>query len=236
MHRSDLDEAGSAALFAKDRPRSGFSLVELLVVIAVIALMVAAAIPAINGIGRGQAMGKTIDELSALIEYARTEAMARSTYVWVGFTNRTNSANNAELMAMVFASRDGTATAKASDNLIEPMGKPVRFGNIQLTDRSQIDPKVQALLLPGTTAALSDNTDPKTLPAVQGVTFDRTITFAPGGEAMLVKEPSSVTGFDNVIDISLRPMRGTNPDPSTPDHASIWLYGATGRLQVYRLQ
>lgn len=215
---------------------AGFTLIELLAVIAIIAVMAVLTVPAMRRVNEGQRMGKTVADLTALLEYARTEAMARSTYVWVGFNNRTNTSGNAELAAIVFASRDGTATVTGTGTLIEPLSKMSRFEGIQLTDKDQLCQEVRDLYLADTTAAVSTNTASKSLPVLQGITFDRTLTIAPSGEAMLLGEPAVSSGFDNVIDISLRPMRGAAVDPSSKDHASIWFYGASGRLQLYRLQ
>jgi len=220
--------------WSERRIRGAFSLLELLVVVAIIGVLMVLTMPVMQRVNEGQRMGKAVSDLTALLEYARTEALARSTYVWVGFTNRTNSSGNAELAVMVFASRDGMATA--ANDTIEPLTKMLHLEGIQFTDKDQLSQEVRNLYIVGTTAAVSSNASPKTLPASQGVTFDRTLTITPRGEAMLEKEPGLSTGFDNVIDISLRPMRGTVVDPASTDHASIWLYGASGRLQVYRLQ
>lgn len=216
------------------RDHSAFSLIELLTVVAIIGVLAAVTMPAMQRVNEGQRMGRSVSEVTAMLEYARTEAMARSTYVWVGFANQTNRAGNAELDVMAFASRDGTATS-AGDNL-EPLTKMLRLEGIQLARKEDLSPEVRGLYSSDPTASLSSSASAKDLPEAQRVKFDRTLTFSPGGEAMLDREPTLSTGFDNVIDISLRPMRGTTVDPSSKDHASIWLHGGSGRLQVYRLQ
>ncbi len=216
------------------RGQSAFSLSELLTVLAIIGVISALALPAMQRVNEGQRMGRAVTELTALLEYARTEAISRSTYVWVGFKNNENASGNAELDVMVFASRDGTATAATGD--IEPLTKMLHLEGIELADKDQLSQEVQNLYSSSPTASLSSNTSTKALPTSQGITFDRTLTFTSAGEAMVEAEPTLSTGFDNVIDISLLPMRGKVEDSSSKDHASIWLNGGSGRLQVYRLQ
>jgi prepilin-type N-terminal cleavage/methylation domain-containing protein len=212
----------------------GFSLIELLAVIGMIALLAVLVAPSIQQVGGSNRIGRAVSELTALLELARTEALARSTYVWVAFANRTNPAGNAELCAVAFASRDGTAIASGA--LVEPITKMLKLEGVQLTSKDQLSSAVQNLYETATTAAVSTATAPKNLPPLQNITFDRTLTLAPDGKAMLDAVPTSSTGFENLIDISLRPMRGTAVDSTSNDHVSIWLSGGSGRIQNYRLQ
>src|SRR5688572_13635338 len=62
-----------------------FSLVEILTVLTLVALVTSFSIPAFNSLGGSRNMAAGIYEVSGLLEFARNEALARQTYVWVGF-------------------------------------------------------------------------------------------------------------------------------------------------------
>src|SRR5262245_27490547 len=57
------------------RPRSGFSLTEILIVIALIVLLLALALPAFNFISGGRSIDGAMNGISAFLARARTEAV-----------------------------------------------------------------------------------------------------------------------------------------------------------------
>jgi prepilin-type N-terminal cleavage/methylation domain-containing protein len=136
-------------------PPSAFSLVELLGVMAILAIVMAFAIPAFNTIGTGQKMSRAVSDLTDLLEYAKAEAMARKTYVWVGFknlpsTDAANPSGNHQVACAAFFSADGTATAAAtgSASTLKALSKVVRLEGVKLVQgygAEEISEQVRAL-------------------------------------------------------------------------------------------
>ena len=111
--------------------RSGFTLLELLVVMGIVVLMMGLMIPAFNSIKGGSDVKTAAYDISGALENARTFALANNTYVWVGFYEEDGSQispnpnpatnNGGRVIVLVVASKDGT---RYSDS----MGVPAAFG------------------------------------------------------------------------------------------------------------
>lgn len=119
------------------RLSGGFTLIELMTVAAIIVVLAALTIPAISAFSESQRIRRSLDELSRLLEFAKAEAMARDTYVWVAFQNvgtsdPANRSGNAEVDAMAFFSTDSTPTAR--DSYIRPLSKVVRLEGVKLVE------------------------------------------------------------------------------------------------------
>jgi len=197
--------------------REGMTLIELLAVIAIAALLMTLTISNITGITQGQGMKKALNEVGDLLENARTEAMATSTWVWIGFRDSTqdNAGKQPEVTIVVVASRDGTANQTSSNLVI--LGKPIRIANVKVLN------SLTQWAIAGETVPLADSPNTFTT-RVNGTNrqFSKTVlAFSPQGEATL-----GGTTISPWIEVGLREMRGATE--ITAKTASIRVSGVSG--------
>ncbi len=127
-------------------PTSGFTLVELLVVIAVIIALLALIVPAFVQVNAGRAMAAAAYNISGALENARAYAKANNTYAWVGFyeeqaTGSSGTAGVGRVIVFAVASKDATALYAGNDPdpaalpsaKLVPLGKPAKIDNVHLT-------------------------------------------------------------------------------------------------------
>jgi len=128
---------------------AGFSLLELLVVMAIILVMMALAVPAFNSIKAGGDVTKAAYEVSGALETAATYARANNTYVWVGFFEEDAlaagttpaTAGVGRLVISLVYSKDGTRIIDpaASGQNIPParlaqLGKLIKIDKMHFSD------------------------------------------------------------------------------------------------------
>ena len=223
--------------------RSGFSLIELLVVMAIIGMLSAVAIPAISSIKGGGDLMKAAYDISGVIEQARSYAMANNTYVFVGLAEV--DASNAESAAgqqsgtgrVVLAaagSKDGTRNFAAA-NLVA-LSKIRRFDNLHLADAppnsgNMARPPVADQFRAGNAAFVAESTLAWPLSGGSPTyTFSKVIQFDPRGSATL---QSSGRSMPQWMEIGLAPARG-NVAASGANCAALLLDGVTGSVKIYR--
>lgn len=199
--------------------RAAFSLLELLIVIALLILVMALTTPALVNIAQGQGMKRAIGDVSGIVEQARSEAMATSTWTWVGLSQQ-NAGPQSELVVVLVASLDGTANMSQTN--LRMISRPMRIQNVKvlpsLTHWGQdVDGTVP---LAGSTFGFSQT--------IQGklIAFDGTVLgFNSRGEASLGDGAVPVW-----IEIGLRELRGTTEIPDKT--ASIRVSGFSGQVDV----
>lgn len=199
--------------------KKAFSLTELLIVVAVIALMLALGAPALVSIAQGGAMKKAISSVSDTVELARIEAMSTSSWVLVGFADTSAEGSTGGLQTSVFvvATRDGT-TNMAADNLM-PLSRPLRLDNVKvLSEPSHWG--TNAAVLRGSPFSFQATLAGK---AVQ--VSDRVLAFSPHGDAVV--DPSVHNSW---VEIPLREVRGTKEIEEKT--ASVRVSGMSGQVLV----
>src|SRR5216110_1610277 len=126
--------------------RAGFTLLELLIVIGIIALLLALIAPAFTTIKSGTDVTSAANTIKGVLDQARTYAKANNTYTWVGFFEEdvsqpsTNPATGGtgRIVMSVVASNDGTIIyTSSSPGTIDPtrllqVGKLTKIDNVHL--------------------------------------------------------------------------------------------------------
>jgi prepilin-type N-terminal cleavage/methylation domain-containing protein len=96
--------------------RSAFSLIELLTVMAIVALLLSLAFPAVSALKTADDITKAANDVAGALERAQAYAMANNTYAWVGFYEEDNSRGSTtpatlgvgRIVIDLVASNDGT--------------------------------------------------------------------------------------------------------------------------------
>lgn len=212
---------------ARRSRRLGFSLLELLVVVAIVALLSVGTIPALRSILQARGATNAAYQVAAAVELARSEAIARRTFVWLAIQPQTNS-GNADLRLGLFYSKDGSSN-HASIN-VAPLARPL------LLERSDMVPFSSA------TSFVTNNPVPDDLSSANsGATFTsgnfsfssgRTITFTPLGEASTSATPAWMNTFSPRIAITLQQTTGTTRQ--TNDTLAVLVDGSVGLPTIYR--
>jgi prepilin-type N-terminal cleavage/methylation domain-containing protein len=212
---------------------NGFTLVELLVVIAIMAILAYLTIPAFSSLSRAQAINQGIYDISSILQLGRSEAVARQTYVWVGFYQSTSANNQPEVTIVATSSLDGSTNMAAAN--LRNLTRPVQITGVSLTPWTGLNTKTQTVFTnttPGNVAPASvvgSNASGMTFPTYT-TDFTNTVTFTPRGEAMLNRTPTSDTPYDPYIDVSFKQPTQSNND------ASVVIEGGTGMVQTVRVQ
>ena len=205
----------------------GFSLLELLIVVAIAALLTVGTIPALRSIVQARGATHAAYQVAAAVELARSEAIARRTYVWLAIQPQTNS-GNADLRVGLFYSKDGT-TNHASAN-VAPLARPMLLERSDMVPFSSASSFVTNTPIPDD---LSNATSGATF-ASGNVTFSsgRTITFTPLGEASTLATPVWTSTFSPRIAIALQQTIGTTRQ--TNDTLAVLVDGSVGLPTIYR--
>lgn len=209
---------------------TGFSLIELMIVIAVVGLIAALSLPALSGFGDSQRLTGAAYDAGGLLELARSEAVARQTYVWAGFTNVIDQGSAEIRMAAVF-SKDGRGDNIAPGNLGN-LSRIVRVANVELSAWPDLSNELREIESGQTPDSLASNSDGIEF-QVGDTTFENSITFTPRGQAMLEGSTNPDSGYNPLVDVSFRQTRGLDV-PVGALEASVLIEGATGSVRILR--
>jgi prepilin-type N-terminal cleavage/methylation domain-containing protein len=218
--------------------RKGFTLMELLVVLAIISILSALTLPSLMSVLQTRNFSQNLVQLSEVLEIARSEAVARDTYVWV-VVQKTTDNGRSGLQVVALASIDGTGNNTTSTNLTG-LTKVTLLPGITLCSWTSLKEATQGVStnyfsVPFSPLSLANDTNGISFQAGStSFTQKTSITFTPRGEALLDGTVSLTTGYDPYIDVSLQITHGTQVAANAQD-ASIVIDGSTGATQIVRL-
>ncbi len=159
----------------------GFSLIELLIVVAIIGVLTGLMVPAFQSIAGAGKIPSAANQIASILEFARNEAIYLTS-----------------------------------------------FGSLKSAMKDLVPSASKAFI-----ASLGTN-QMAPAPVLQsgGVTFDRVLTFSPRGEAMLVARPPVLTGFNRLVDVSVRKTRGASEPQAEADDAVVLAGGSSGKVEI----
>jgi prepilin-type N-terminal cleavage/methylation domain-containing protein len=212
------------------RKRGGFSLVEMMCVLAVVSVMTSLAWPAIVGIVGGDRLSNNAYVLSDVIQQARASAMARHTYVWVGFSSYTGADGVPVVMITSLTGNSGQSSDLASGNygLSE---KPAILRNVAITGAANYT------TLPGfdssvttTDVASQGYSFQASVAGRTNASFSNVIAFDPDGEANLAQASTGTLQLVQCLGMGLQ----VAPSSSKLHVAAIQVRGLSGDVTVLR--
>lgn len=208
----------------------GFSLIELLVVLNIVAYLIWLCVPSLISILTGQSVSEAAYDVSTAVEQARNEAVSRRTYVWLAIQEEVSDGNLGLRIGAV-RSKDGTINTNAANLL--PVGKPLLVSHVGLME---IGSPANNVVTTAPTNGAVDLTD-----ALGGarfkigkVSFDqgRSVTFMPKGEATTNPVPTASSGFNPLMLLSLRQTHGTNL--AAGNDVTVAIDGSVGTPAIFR--
>lgn len=224
----------------------GFSLIELLVVVAILAMLSAIMIPAFTSTGQAGMLSKAASDISGLLEQARTYAMGKNTYVYVGLQEvdvitPTSADGVGRVAVAVVASQDGArpytnSPAPLTTN-ITAISKLQYFDNVHLTSASALNNGTNMTGRPAADIDLG-GTMAKTsfkwpIPSGNKYIFQRVIEFDPQGVPRVQTNSTFDSSVNGRIEIALLPTHG-NVSSTNANQAAIQIDGITGAVRVFR--
>jgi prepilin-type N-terminal cleavage/methylation domain-containing protein len=200
--------------------KKGFSLVELLVVIAIIIILSALALPSLASIVTSGGLRSNASTLSGILEEAYSAALARNTYVWIGFSQLPNGGGLA--VGAVYSPHEDPNDFPAN---VAVLTKPAIFPNLNLT---AVDP----------TRYTSSNLAATSVCQVSSVTPTPQTAFSFGGSkpnaTVLEISPSgqvTVVSLNKFawVELGLASLNGNGKDA-----AAVQMNAFTGRVSIYQ--
>lgn len=195
--------------------RRAFSLVELLVVGAIIAVLLGLAAAGISGFTRNYDYTKSISQITSYLEIARAESMSKNMWTWVGM-KQTTQGSTPVLLLLAVGSKSGAAD-RTPANLYQ-VAKVARFPNVDLRKLDSSLPNI----LDGSDFPFSWNISGDTVSFSEAV-----FAISPQGE-VFIKE-------DNIspwVEVGVAQTRNGETNPSQT--CSILVSGVSGQIIVSR--
>jgi prepilin-type N-terminal cleavage/methylation domain-containing protein len=235
-----------------------FTLTELLVVIGIFSILMVASGPAVRGFKSSADFSTAVNKTAAVLKQARSHAMTKNTYVWVGFyeenttaTSPTNSTapyqGTGRVILSMVASKNGTrifdesaTSGELTLSNVTPLSENIKLENVHLQDigapqggdSSRLDGRPAGAYSGEDSAAKRiSSTDGAATPfpvKIGEYKFYKTVRFSPSGEASI----NGADGPQRLNEIGLMPTNGTRV--AEDNFAAVQFSGLSGNVQIYR--
>lgn len=221
---------------------SGFSLAELLTVLAIIGVMVTLSVPALKGVTESTSMTQALTRIGGTMDVARNYAVANNTHTWVAFTENAQSGDS-QVKVAAFASKTGinlnTGEESGESVTVEfPSAKVEMISPIETIRQVRVDgviPENNALRSSGGMPQAAEIVELPMSGAglqflVAETAFTRSIHFRPSGEA------SVDLVIPEVIQLVVSPEKalGVRSEKDDRQATVIRVSGLTGQAVVYQ--
>jgi prepilin-type N-terminal cleavage/methylation domain-containing protein len=224
------------------RSRSGgFSLIELLMVLAIIAIVTSLSLPMIAGMKKSGDFNSATESIATLLGQARAYAMANNTYAMVGFeetnfsTPRTQvqTVGTGRVAMQLFASIDSTLNLTQSNLLAL---SPVRvFDNLHLPASISLTSGTLSNRQPATYIVGSSTflpSAPSSTITSGNYVFTKIMAFGPQGEIHLPTTPP--TANLKYLEVDVEPSNGASVPTASTNQSAIQIDGLMGTVTIYR--
>jgi len=227
-----------------------FSVTEVLVVMAIMVTVMGFVAPAFTGLKGSGDVTKAAYEIAGALENARAYAVAKNTYVWVGFfeenasSSAPGTAGTGRIVVGMVASRDGTkiynptSLSALPEGSLIPVNKLVKIDNMHLKTFSAgtgtgggFDARPVVGGIGAQIGDTSPSVDSETPFTTGQYTFTKAIEFNPRGEARVNNADSAL---QPVVEIGLQPAHGSSPDDASRNVAAVQVTGVAGNVKIFR--
>lgn len=193
----------------------GFSLVELLVTISVIAIMAALLVPAVSGLIQSGQLNSTSNAIANELQVAQATSVSMNLPAEVWFLRAVDSHGVTRFRAFgtVLVRTDGTRSWVTAPSVIED---------------------AVALLPSATFSNVLGNQTPSAIPPRHGFTDGVALRFYPSGRVMLHGTPSTPMTPSTPFVITLAPVQALDSTELPPNFATIQVEPANGRIRIFR--
>jgi prepilin-type N-terminal cleavage/methylation domain-containing protein len=222
---------------------SGFTLVELVMVMAIMLLVMGFAAPSVVGILKGKKIEQALSTVTGLLEQARMEAATQNTYIWTGFLNvaaKDSGSGVDELWMMTFRGRAGESRIPTTADDILPVSTLQRVEGVNVV-QTDILPEAVKVLMPAPMRDVASATKSTTKITWKGTAatgprdFEQLLLFTPRGEALWeTGSPTTLPLPEPNFIIGLARTQNGVPAPNDKDMAFVSVAGVTGRVNVGR--
>ncbi len=214
--------------------RNAFTLVELLAVLGIMSILLAVSQVGLSSLISSHSVGEDLTDLASLVEFSKTQAIARNTYVRVGFLNQVHGGTT-QLVAGAVASKDGTTSLDPSN--LYPISRILFFNNTQITDRSGLNQAITSMLPAVSPAPLAlvsaEASNSFTMTSAgQTLNFVSFITITPRAEVTL-NNPEANDPYIPIIEVGVQSIRGTSNQPNAPA-GMLWIFGGSAQTHIFR--
>jgi prepilin-type N-terminal cleavage/methylation domain-containing protein len=220
-----------------------FSLVELLVVVAIVGILMALLIPALGSIKGAGALSKASSDLADTFEQARAYAMSQNTYVYVGLQevdalSPTSADGIGRVVVAAVASKTGLRPTNFLTDAVA-ISRAQALDGAHMTNVSLLGSTGNMLRpVSGTAVDLSQSTAATSyqfswpLGGTPSYSFKKVLEFDPQGCARVPTNATAPT-FQSYIELGLVPARGNSATVSA-NQAVIQINGITGAPRLFR--